>query len=74
MIVGLTVYTLGVYPQSTQLALVDVAAAVGLKVMYDLTDTCINFPHPKPGSVEHRLHNLERNIALVQNHSALLVY
>jgi hypothetical protein len=64
-------YNLGVYPPEKRLALLDAAAAVGLKVMYDLTDTGVNFQRLAPGFGAH-LHELEQQITLVRNHSALL--
>ena len=66
-------YNLGVFPAAFQLELLDAATAVGLKVIYDLTDTGINFQHLKAG-FSSRLDNLERAVALVRNHSALLGY
>jgi hypothetical protein len=56
------------------LAVLDAAAEVGFKVMYDMTFPGVHIQAGGPFNNESRLHWLRSNVTLVRNHPALLGY
>ena len=66
------IYGLGSFSPTQQLAVLDAAAEVGFKVMYDMTSPGIKIQGGGPFDNASKLEWLRSNVTLVRNHSALL--